>query len=181
MSRKGKAPIPLAKGVEVKLNGSTLTVKGPKGTLTRELIAGIQVVIDKDHVQVNLAPGHEDKGNFHGLYRSLINNMVIGTSTGFTKKLEMIGVGYRAAVQGSQLDLQVGFSHPTKVAIPQGVHVTVDKNTTIIVTGSDYQQIGQFAAQVRSVRPPEPYQGKGIRYQGEYVRKKAGKAAAAKK
>lgn len=181
MSRKGKAPIPLAKGVEVKLNGSTLTVKGPKGTLTRELIPSIEVLIEKDHLQVNLAKGHEEKGNFHGLYRSLINNMVVGTTQGFTKKLEMIGVGYRAAVQGQFLDLQVGFSHPTKVAIPKGVQVTVDKNTTIIVTGSDLQQIGQFAAQVRAVRPPEPYQGKGIRYTGEYVRKKAGKAAAAKK
>lgn len=97
------------------------------------------------------------------------------------QKLEMIGVGYRAAVQGQLLDLQVGFSHPTKVPIPKGVQVTVDKNTMIIVTGSDPQQIGQFAAQVRSIRPPEPYQGKGIRYEGEYVRKKAGKAAAAKK
>ena len=181
MSRKGKAPIPLAKGVEIKLNGSTLTVKGPKGTLTREIVPGIDVVVEKEQVLVSLASGHEDKNNYHGLYRSLINNMVIGTSAGFTKKLEMIGVGYRAAVQGQLLDLQVGYSHPTKVAIPQGVQVTVEKNTTIIVTGSDLQQIGQFAAQVRSVRPPEPYQGKGIRYQGEYVRKKAGKSASAKK
>lgn len=181
MSRKGKAPIPLAKGVEVKLNGSTLTVKGPKATLTREIIPGIEVVVEGDQVLVNLAAGHEDKNHYHGLYRSLINNMVIGASQGFTKKLEMIGVGYRAAVQGQLLDLQVGFSHPTKVPIPKGVQVTVDKNTMIIVTGSDPQQIGQFAAQVRSIRPPEPYQGKGIRYEGEYVRKKAGKAAAAKK
>jgi large subunit ribosomal protein L6 len=181
MSRKGNAPIPLAKGVEVKLSGSTLTVKGPKATLTREIIPGIEVVIESDHLKVNLIPGHEEKNNFHGLYRSLINNMVLGSAQGFTKKLEMIGVGYRAAVQGQLLDLQVGYSHPTKVPIPKGVNVTVEKNTTIIVTGSDLQQIGQFAAQVRAVRPPEPYQGKGIRYVGEYVRKKAGKAAAAKK
>lgn len=181
MSRKGKAPIPLTKGVEVKFNGSTLTVKGPKGSLTREILPGIEVLVENEQVLVNLATGHEDKSNYHGLFRSLINNMVIGTSTGFVKKLEMIGVGYRAAVQGQLLDLQVGFSHPTKVTIPQGVQVTVEKNTTIIVTGTDLQQIGQFAAQVRSVRPPEPYQGKGIRYQGEYVRKKAGKSASAKK
>lgn len=181
MSRKGNAPIPLAKGVEVKLSGSTLTVKGPKGTLNREILPGIVVVIEKDHLQINLADGHEDMGNFHGLYRSLINNMVVGSSQGFVKKLEMIGVGYRAAVQGQLLDLQVGYSHPTKVPIPQGVHVLVEKNTTIIVSGVDSQQIGQFAAQVRAIRPPEPYQGKGIRYVGEYVRKKAGKAAAAKK
>lgn len=181
MSRKGNALIPLAKGVEVKLSGSTLTVKGPKATLTREIVTGIEVLIEKDHLKVNLAAGHEDMNNYHGLYRSLINNMVIGASQGFTKKLEMIGVGYRAAVQGQLLDLQVGFSHPTKVPIPKGVHVTVEKNTAIIVTGSDLQQIGQFAAQVRAIRPPEPYQGKGIRYEGEFVRKKAGKAAAAKK
>lgn len=181
MSRKGKAPIQLAKGVEVKLNGSTLTVKGPKGTLTREIVPGIEVVIENDHLLVNLAAGHEDMNNFHGLYRSLINNMVVGTSSGFTKKLEMIGVGYRAAVQGPLLDLQVGYSHPTKLPIPQGVNVVVEKNTTIVLTGSDPQQIGQFAAQVRAIRPPEPYQGKGIRYQGEYVRKKAGKSASAKK
>jgi large subunit ribosomal protein L6 len=181
MSRKGNAPIPLDKGVEVKLQGSTLTVKGTKGTLTREIITGIEVIIEKDHLQIKLATGHEDMNNYHGLYRSLINNMVVGATQGFTKKLEMIGVGYRAAVQGPLLDLQVGFSHPTKVPIPQGVSVTVEKNTTIIVTGSDPQQIGQFAAQVRAIRPPEPYQGKGIRYVGEYVRKKAGKSAAAKK
>ncbi len=181
MSRKGKAPIPLAKGVEVTLSGSTLTVKGPKATLTREIIPGIEVIVENDHLQINLAAGHENMNNYHGLYRSLINNMVLGVAQGFTKKLEMIGVGYRAAVQGQLLDLQVGFSHPTKVSIPKGVSVTVEKNTTIIVTGSDSQQIGQFAAQVRAIRPPEPYQGKGIRYVGEYVRKKAGKAAAAKK
>lgn len=181
MSRKGKAPIPLAKGVEVKLSGSTLSVKGPKGTLTREIIPEIELIIETDRLLVNLAAGHEDMSNYHGLYRSLISNMVQGISQGFTRKLEMIGVGYRAAVQGQMLDLQVGYSHPTKVPIPKGVQVTVEKNTTIIVTGSDAQQIGQFAAQVRSIRPPEPYQGKGIRYEGEYVRKKAGKAAAAKK
>lgn len=181
MSRKGKAPIPLAKGVDVKFIGSTISVTGPKGTLTRELIPEIRVVIENNQLLVFLAEGHEDKGNFHGLFRSLINNMVQGTTQGFTKKLEMIGVGYRASVQGQWLDLQVGFSHPTKLPIPQGVNVVVEKNTTIIITGSDYQKIGQFAAQVRAIRPPEPYQGKGIRYEGEYVRKKAGKAAAAKK
>ncbi len=181
MSRKGKAPIPLVKGVEAKLSGSTLSIKGPKGTLTREIIPEIEIVIEKDQLLVNLAAGYEDMGHYHGLYRTLINNMVLGTTQGFTKKLEMIGVGYRAAVQGQLLDIQVGLSHPTKVVIPKGVQVTVDKNTTIIVTGSDSQQIGQFAAQVRAIRPPEPYQGKGIRYEGEYVRKKAGKAAAAKK
>lgn len=181
MSRKGNAPITLPKGVEAKLNGSTLTIKGPKATLNREIIPGIVVAIEGDQIKVSLAPGHEDLNNFHGLYRSLINNMVIGAGKGFTKKLEMIGVGYRAAVQGQMLDLQVGFSHPTKLPIPSGIQVAIEKNTMITVSGSDPQQIGQFAAQVRATRPPEPYQGKGIRYEGEYVRKKAGKAAAAKK
>ncbi len=181
MSRKGKLPIPLPKGVEVKLAGSTLTVKGPKGTMKHELMPGIQVQIEPSQLVVGLFEGHEEKGNFHGLYRAIVLNMVEGTSKGFERKLEMIGVGYRAAVQGHNLDLQIGYSHPTKIPIPEGIQVKVDKNTAITVTGIDKQKIGQFAATVRAVRPPEPYQGKGIRYEGEYVRKKAGKAAAAKK
>lgn len=180
MSRKGKLPIPIPSGVEVKVTGSDVAVKGPKGTLHHSLIAGIIVRIDGGQVHVELDEKAQDKGNFHGLYRSIINNMVQGSTQGFEKKLEMIGVGYRAAVQGHLLDLQVGFSHPTKLTIPEGIQVKVDKNTAITVSGIDKQQVGQFAATVRSTRPPEPYQGKGIRYHGEHVRKKAGKAAAAK-
>lgn len=180
MSRKGKFPIPLPKGVDVKTVGDEVHVKGPKGSLQQKLMSGIEINIDGDHLNVSLKEENRAMGKFHGLYRSLINNMVIGVSQGFEKKLEMIGVGYRAAVQGEMLDLQVGYSHPTKVAIPSGVAVKVEKNTLIIATGNDKQQLGQFAATVRAVRPPEPYQGKGIRYQGEYVRKKAGKAAAKK-
>lgn len=180
MSRKGKLPIPLPKGVELKVSGNQLTVKGPKGTLSQELIPAIEVKVEGNEVIVGLTQGHEDEGHFHGLYRSIINNMVQGTAQGFERKLEMIGVGYRAAVQGQLLDLQIGFSHPTKLPIPEGVNVKVEKNTNIQITGIDKQKIGQFAATVRAVRPPEPYQGKGIRYEGEYVRKKAGKAAAKK-
>jgi len=180
MSRKGKLPIPLPKGVELLISGNQLTVKGPKGTLSQELIPAIEVKIEGNEIIVGLTQGHEDEGNFHGLYRSIVNNMVQGAAQGFERKLEMIGVGYRAAVQGQLLDLQIGFSHPTKLPIPEGVNVKVEKNTSIQITGIDKQKIGQFAATVRAVRPPEPYQGKGIRYVGEYVRKKAGKAAAKK-
>lgn len=180
MSRKGKLPIPVPKGVEVKLSGSTLSVKGPKGHMSYDLMPGIQVTIEPSQLVVGLEEGHEHKGNFHGLYRSIILNMVQGTSQGFERKLEMIGVGYRAAVAGHHLDLQIGYSHPTKIPIPEGIHVKVEKNTNIFVNGIDKQKVGQFAATVRAIRPPEPYQGKGIRYEGEYVRKKAGKAAAKK-
>jgi large subunit ribosomal protein L6 len=180
MSRKGKIPIAIPKGVEVKIAENKISVKGPKGTLHHELVPEIKVHIENNLIHVELNEAHSTAGNFHGLYRTIIDNMLSGASQGFEKKLEMIGVGYRAAVQGHLLDLQIGLSHPTKLHIPEGVHVRVDKNTSIVVTGADKQKLGQFAASVRAVRPPEPYQGKGIRYVGEYVRKKAGKAAAKK-
>ncbi len=180
MSRKGKLPIPLPKSVEVKVSDAEVSVKGPKGSLTQKLVPGIRVKVEDGQVLVSMDEDNADIGHFYGLYRSLINNMVIGTTEGFEKKLEMIGVGYRAAVQGDLLDLQLGFSHPTKLPIPKGLTVKVDKNTLIVITGFDKHLVGQFAANIRSKRPPEPYQGKGIRYQGEYVRKKAGKAAAKK-
>lgn len=180
MSRIGKQVIPLPKGVEVNLQGSTLTVKGPKGTLQQDLMKGINVQVVENQVLVGIADEDSHLGAFHGLHRALINNMVLGTTQGFEKKLEMIGVGYRAAVQGQNLDLQIGFSHPTQLPIPQGLQIKIEKNTQITITGIDKQLVGQFAATVRSKRPPEPYQGKGIRYSGEYVRKKAGKAAAKK-
>lgn len=180
MSRKGKLPIPVPKGVEVKITPETIVVKGPKGTLNRDLVPAVVIKQEGDHITVSLHENHEDKGNFHGLYRTLIDNMIVGVTKGFTKQLEMIGVGYRAVVQGQLLDLQIGVSHPVKLPIPTGLQVTVEKNTTISVAGCDNQQVGQFCAMVRSKRPPEPYQGKGIRYVGEFVRKKAGKAAAKK-
>ena len=161
MSRKGKLPIPLPKGVEVKVHKNEVSVKGPKGTLHIRLQPGIVVQVEGNHLNVLLDDNNQDAGNFHGLYRSIINNMVIGATQGFEKKLEMIGVGYRAAVQGHILDLQIGFSHPTKLPIPEGIHVKVEKNTLISITGIDKQLVGQFAANIRAVRPPEPYQGKG--------------------
>lgn len=180
MSRKGKAPIQLPNGVETKITKDSISIKGPKGSLTQKLGPEVHVELKDNVLLVSLNEKYAESSNFHGLYRSLIANMVAGTTAGFEKKLQMIGVGYRAAVQGNVLDLQLGFSHPTKIPIPQGMQVKVDKNTLIIINGIDKQEVGQFAATVRSKRPPEPYQGKGIRYEDEYVRKKAGKAAAKK-
>lgn len=180
MSRKGKLPIPLPHGVEVKVTDSEVMVKGPKGTAHQKLLSAISVHVENDHILVGLTEGHQKDGHFHGLYRTLIQNMVDGTTKGFEKKLEMIGVGYRASVIGHEVDLQIGFSHPTRLPIPEGLQVKVEKNTNIFINGIDKQAVGQFAATIRAVRPPEPYQGKGIRYSGEFVRKKAGKAAAKK-
>ncbi|CUI17550.1 50S ribosomal protein L6 [Candidatus Protochlamydia naegleriophila] len=180
MSRKGKLPIPLPNGVEVKVSDTEVAVKGPKGALIQKLVPGVNVNVEGNEILVSLADEEADLAHFHGLYRTLIHNMVVGTTEGFEKRLEMIGVGYRASVQGDLLDLQLGLSHPCKLPIPKGLTVKVDKNTQILISGFDKHLVGQFAATVRSQRPPEPYQGKGIRYVGEYVRKKAGKAAAKK-
>ena len=180
MSRKGNQPVSLPKGVEVKVNGLVVSVKGPKGTLNQEIRKGIDVKVDSDHLTVALADSNSHDGNFHGLYRTLIDNMVIGVTKGFERRLEMIGVGYRASVKGHLLDLQIGCSHVVELPIPQGIDVKVEKNNIIIATGSDKQMLGQFVASVRAKKPPEPYQGKGIRYVGEFVRKKAGKSASKK-
>ena len=166
MSRIGKLPIKIPKGVEVKFAGSVVTVKGPKGTLHQTVQKGIHFEIESDQILVTLQQDAEDQGSFHGLYRALLQNMIQGTTQGFEKTLEMVGVGYRAAVQGTLLDLQLGFSHPTKVPIPKGISVTVEKGNIILIKGMNKQEVGQFAAVVRSYRPPEPYQGKGIRYAG---------------
>ncbi|NGX41760.1 MAG: 50S ribosomal protein L6 [Chlamydiae bacterium] len=178
MTRKGKLPIPVPSGVEVKISGSTVSVKGPKGLIEQDIRDGIIVKVEDNNIIVSPDAKTTNMRNFHGLYRTLIANMVHGTTQGFEKQLEMIGVGFRAAVQGNDLNLQVGLSHPTLIAIPAGIEVKIEKNTKIIITGIDKQQIGQFASTIRAIRPPEPYQGKGIRYVGEYVRRKAGKSAA---
>lgn len=180
MSRKGKLPVSVPKGVEVKISDAEVIVKGPKGSLHQPRIPGVSIKLEQDEIFVGLEKEDSNLDHFQGLYRALIQNMVIGTTQGFEKRLEMIGVGYRAVVQGDLLDLQVGFSHPTKLPIPKGLTVKVDKNTQITISGFDKHLVGQFSAIIRSKRPPEPYQGKGIRYAGEYVRKKAGKSAAKK-
>lgn len=177
MSRKGKMPILLPQGVEVKIEGSKVHVKGPKGTLVQAIETGVKVEKQDQHIQVSLEPKFEEKKALHGLYRSILANMVQGVKEGFEKKLEMIGVGYRAALQGDKLNLSIGLSHPTLMQIPQGITVAVEKNTLITVSGFDKQRVGQFAADIRAKKPPEPYKGKGIRYVGEYVRQKAGKTA----
>jgi large subunit ribosomal protein L6 len=177
MSRKGKMPIALPKGVEVKQNGSSIVVKGPKGQLSQEIHAEIALRIEDGvlHVEPKIEADREINRH-HGLVRSLVQNMVQGTSEGFQKKLELVGVGYRAALKGKMLDLQLGFSHPTELLIPEGLTVAIEKNTLITISGIDKREVGQFAAIVRGMKKPEPYQGKGIRYSGEAVRRKAGKA-----
>lgn len=178
MSRKGKMPIAIPKGVEVNISGKEISVKGPKGTLSLTVKPEIEMVSEDGQVRVSLSQGAgRDRNKFHGLYWQLISNMVQGTSEGFSKELTLIGVGYRAAVQGNVLDLQLGYSHPTKLDIPAGIEVKVEKGTVVTVSGADKQAVGQFAAEIRAMRPPEPYKGKGARYTNEYVRRKAGKAA----
>jgi large subunit ribosomal protein L6 len=176
MSRSGKIPIALPKGVEVKVTGLTVSVKGPKGTLSADVNEQVQVTVENGQILVVTAELSREMSRYQGLYRALIKNMVVGTTEGFEKKLEMIGVGFRATVQGNVLDLQLGFSHETKISIPTGITVKVEKNTQISITGVDKQLVGEFAASVRRLRKPEPFKGKGIRYTDEYVRRKAGKA-----
>ena len=180
MSRLGKSPIPLPDKVEIKISEGKAHAKGPKGTLSIPVQKGISVNIEGNRVYVIKDEKVEMPKTAHGMYRALINNMVIGVAKGFETRLSLVGVGYRAAVQGQKLDLQLGFSHPTQIDIPKGVSVTVDKSVTIIISGIDKHLVGQFAAAVRAMKPPEPYKGKGIRYENEYVRKKAGKAAKGK-
>jgi large subunit ribosomal protein L6 len=180
MSRLGKTPIKIPSGVKIVIDKKTIEVSGGKGTLSFFLVDGIVVKMDNGFVLVEMDENFDLPNAFHGLYRALLNNMVLGVSQGFLKKLLMIGVGYKASVQNGLLDLQIGKSHPTQLAIPKELQVSVDKNTTIIIAGIDKQAVGQFAATIRSLKPPEPYKGKGIRYEDEYVRKKAGKAAKSK-
>lgn len=180
MSRLGKSPIELPKGIEIKVADGQIHVKGPKGTLTMPLAEGISIKIVEDKVFIEKDENLEMPRTTHGLYRAMVNNMLHGVSKGFEKKLNLVGVGYRAAIQGDFLDLQLGFSHPTKLKIPKSVKVAIDKSTAISITGIDKHAVGQFAASVRAMKPPEPYKGKGIRYENEFVRKKAGKAAKGK-
>jgi large subunit ribosomal protein L6 len=177
MSRIGKQPIPVAQGVTIQVQDGTITVKGPKGTLTREIVNPKIIIEQQDGMLVITRTDDEkEQRSMHGLYRTLIANMVQGVSAGFTKTLEIQGVGYRAQKQGNNLMLNVGFSHPVEVTPPTGVTFDLEGNNRVLVSGIDKEQVGQVAANIRKIRPPEPYKGKGIRYQGEYVRRKAGKA-----
>lgn len=179
MSRLGKIPIPL-QGAEVKVDPTTRKVsfKGSKGNLELYLPLGYEVKVEGGALLLLRDEKGELNNAEYGLYRSLIKNAIIGVTTGYEVKLVMIGVGYRAALQGTTLDLQVGYSHPTRLTVPQNLSITIDKGTTIVVKGIDKAAVGQFAATIRAMKPPEPYKGKGIRYENEYVRKKEGKAKA---
>jgi large subunit ribosomal protein L6 len=180
MSRLGKTPIELPDKVEIKITDGQIHVKGPKGNVAQQCVEGIGVKIEDKRVFVTAESEANVSNRDYGLHRAIINNLILGVSKGFEVRLSLIGVGYRAALQGQMLDLQLGFSHPTKVAIPKGVNVVVEKSVLIIITGIDKHTVGQFAATVRAMKPPEPYKGKGIRYENEFVRKKAGKAAKGK-
>ncbi len=176
MSRVGKMPVTVPSGVDVRVDGAQVTVKGSKGELSREFTDRVNVQIEDGTVTVAREDDTRESRALHGLSRALLANMVQGVSEGFSKVLEIQGVGYRASLKGSDIELLVGFSHPVDVKAPKGITFEVPEPTRIVVSGIDKEQVGQVAAEIRRVRPPEPYKGKGIRYSGEYVRRKAGKA-----
>jgi len=175
MSRIGKAPISVPDKVTVSLNGLAVTVKGPKGELSRTLPDGVSISQEGGTLQVSPVNESRRSRERHGLSRTLVANMVEGVSQGFTRKLEIVGVGYRAAVQGKKLVVSAGYSHPVEMVPPEGVTFTVENNTTVFVSGADKELVGNEAAKVRAIRPPEPYKGKGIKYEGEKILRKAGK------
>lgn len=177
MSRIGKHPVAIPAGVDVTIDGSTVTVKGPKGELTRTFPSLITIKKEGDEVIVTRPDDSREAKSFHGLVRTLIANMVEGVSQGFSKKLQLVGVGYRAALKGNDLEMQLGYSHPVLVEAPEGIKFEVPSQTEIVVTGPSKEQVGQVAANIRKWRKPEPYKGKGVRYEGEHVRRKLGKAA----
>ena|SRR5437773_2536172 len=178
MSRVGKSPIPVPSGVDVTISDGNVTVKGPKGTLARQLPPDISIRQDGEQLVVERPDDEREHRALHGLSRSLVNNMVVGVTAGFSKDLEIVGVGYRATAQGpSRIELALGFSHPVVVEAPEGITFEVPAPTRITVRGIDKETVGQVAANIRKVRKPEPYKGKGVRYAGEVVQRKAGKAA----
>jgi large subunit ribosomal protein L6 len=179
MSRIGKKPVAIPGGVKITVQGRKIEVEGPKGKLAWEHPPEVSVSIDEESQQVEVERGKDDRNSraLHGLTRALVNNMVQGVFQGYEKRLEIVGVGYLAAVQGDTLQLRVGYANELRKKIPTGLEVTCPDQTHVVVRGCDKQQVGEFAAEVRSLRKPEPYKGKGIRYQGEYVKIKPGKAA----
>ena len=176
MSRIGKSPIAIPAGVEVKIEGNTVTVKGPKGTLTQEFLPCVNIAQEENEIKVTI--DNEMHGNIHGLTRTLIHNMIVGVTNGFEKTLEVNGIGYRAQKQGNKLVLTLGYSHPVEIEEIEGITIDVPNPNTIVVKGIDKQLVGQVAANIREKRQPEPYKGKGIRYKDEHIRRKEGKKAA---
>ncbi len=178
MSRIGKKPIPVPKGVTVAVKDGAIEVKGPKGTVTQGIPPGVTFAQDGDQLTASLVRDDKALGKFHGLARSLVANAVLGVTDGFKKELDIVGVGYRAEVKGRQVHFALGYSHPVVFDMPVGVDVVVEKLTHVTVTGVDRQKVGQAAANIRSLRKPDPYKQKGVRYTGEVLKKKAGKTGA---
>jgi large subunit ribosomal protein L6 len=180
MSRIGKQPIPLPKGVDVSISGEVATVKGPKGQLQVNILPGISAAVEDGNLNVSRADDQPQTRSFHGLVRALLANATTGVSDGWSKQLEIVGIGYRAESKGKSVIFNVGYSHPIDFAVPDGIEIDVDAKANLLtVKGIDRQQVGQIAAEIRGLRPPEPYKGKGIRYADERVRTKAGKQGAA--
>lgn len=177
MSRIGKLPVKIAKGVKVEYKDDTVIVNGPKGQLDQKITGDISIEIDQEEVKVTRKNDQRRSRELHGLYRVLISNMVVGVSEGFAKKLELSGVGYKAEVKKDMLILSLGYSHPIYFKLPEGITAETPTATSITVSGINKELVGQVAAKIKSFRKPEPYQGKGIRYEGEYIRRKEGKAA----
>ncbi len=178
MSRIGKKPIPLPKGVNVTVRDSAVEIKGPKGTLTQRLPPGVRFEVQGETLVASTVREDPELGKFHGLARSLVANAVAGVTGGFKKELDIVGVGYRAEVKGKQVVFALGYSHPIVVDVPPGIDVAVDKQTHVTVTGIDRQLVGQVAANIRRLRKPDPYKQKGVRYTGEVLKKKVGKTGA---
>ena len=176
MSRIGKLPIAIPAGVDVNIEGSTVTVKGPQGTLTRTVHSNIDVKMENNEIVVTRPNDNKENRSLHGLTRTLIADMIEGVNVGYKKELEINGIGYRAAMAGTNLEMNIGFSHKVVMAQPEGIKIEVPAPNKIVISGPDKQKVGQFAAEVREKRPPEPYKGKGIKYVDEYIRRKEGKA-----
>ena len=176
MSRIGRLPIDIPAGVDVKIDGQDVTVKGPKGELSLTVAQPIQVKLEENQVLVTRPDDERNSRSLHGLTRTLINNQIIGVTQGYSKGLEIVGTGYRVAQKGSSIEFALGFSHPVTVEPPAGITLTVEGNNKVTVAGIDKQAVGEVAANIRKIKKPEPYKGKGIRYAGEVVRRKAGKA-----
>ncbi|MFC0581769.1 50S ribosomal protein L6 [Micrococcoides hystricis] len=176
MSRIGRLPITVPAGVDVKIDGNTITVKGSKGELSQEIVGDINVTVEDGTITVVRGSEDRDARSLHGLTRSLINNMVVGVTEGFKKDLEIVGTGYRVQAKGSDLEFALGYSHPVPVKAPEGITFTVEGNNKVSVAGIDKQLVGETAAKIRKLRKTDPYKGKGIKYVGEHIRRKAGKA-----